>query len=142
MSYATQAQLTERYGEPMLIAATDRGAVPLGVPDSAAVGRALVAADGVIDAYLGARYALPLSSIPDIIVNLALEIGIFKLHAYDAPPKLREDHDAAMRMLREIADGRVRLNVAGIETPSTGGTGARITDRERPITAENMTGFI
>lgn len=142
MSYATQAQLTERYGEPMLIAATDRGAVPLGVPDAAAVGRALVAADGVIDAYLGARYALPLSSVPDIIVNLALEIGIFKLHAYDTAPKLREDHDAAMRTLRDIADGRVRLNLAGIETPGTGGTGARITDRERPITAENMTGYI
>lgn len=142
MSYASQTDLTTRYGEAMLIAATDRGAVPLGVPDADAVGRALAAADGVIDAYLGGRYALPLSSVPDQVVTLACEIAIYKLHPYDAAPKLKEDHDAAMRMLRDIADGRVRLNAAGIETPGTGGTGARMTDRERPMTAENMGGFI
>lgn len=142
MSYATQEDLTNRYGEAMLIAATDRGAVPLGVPDAEAVGRALVAADGVIDAYLGGRYALPLSSVPDQVVTIAMEIAIYKLHAYDAAPKLKDDHDAALRMLRDIADGRVKLNVAGVEATGTGGTGARITDRERPMTAENMTGFI
>jgi phage gp36-like protein len=142
MSYANQTDLTRRYGLAMLVAATDRGAVPMGVPDADAVASALAAADGVIDAYLGGRYALPLSSVPDQIVTVAMEIAIYKLHAYDCPPKLKDDHDAALRMLRDIADGRVKLNLAGVEAAGTGDTGARITDRERPFTADNMTGYI
>ncbi len=142
MPYATQAQLNERYGEAMLIAATDRGPVPTGVPDAAVIARALASADDVIDLFLRDRYTLPLAEVPPVLADLAQAIAIWKLHPYDAGQKLKDEYDAAMKMLRDIADGRGRLGVAGVETPGTGGTGAQMTDRERPMTAENMTGFI
>ena len=142
MPYATQAQLTKRYGEAMLVAATDRGSVPAGVPDAAVIADALAEADAVIDGYLAGRYALPLAQVPPLLADLAKALTIWKLHPYDAAPKLKDEYDAAMRMLRDIADGRVKLQLSGVETPGTGDTGAQMTDRERPMTAENMTGFI
>ncbi len=45
-------------------------------------------------------------------------------------------------MLTDIAKGVIRLPVEGIESPGTGGTGVRITDRERPMTTDNLKGFI
>ncbi|MFN3971247.1 MAG: gp436 family protein [Gemmobacter sp.] len=142
MTYATEAQLIERYGEPMLTAATDRGPVPTGAPDPASLARALASADAVIDGYLAARYALPLAEVPPLLADLAQAIAIWRLHPYATDPKLKEDFESAMRTLRDIADGRVRLALAGAEVPGTGGTGARITDRERPFTEGNMKGFI
>ena len=41
MTYATLDLLTNRVGEAMLIALTDRGEVPLGVVDTDVLGRAL-----------------------------------------------------------------------------------------------------
>ena len=142
MPYATADQLIERYGEPMLVAATDRGAVPTGAPDQAAIARALAAADAVIDGFLASRYALPLASVPPLLADIAQAIAIFRLHPYAADPKLKEDHADAMRMLRDIADGRVRLSLVGVEPPGTGETGAQFTDRDRPMTEVALRGFI
>jgi phage gp36-like protein len=142
MTYATADQLTERYGEQMLVAATDRGAVPTGAPDAATIARALASADAVIDGFLASRYALPLAEVPPLLADIAQAIAIFRLHPYATDPKLKEDHADAMRMLRDIADGRVRLSLAGIEAPGTGDTGAQFTDRERPMTEASMKGFI
>lgn len=142
MSYATLAQLTERYGEPMLVAATDRGPVPTGAVDAGAVDRALAGADALIDSFISARYRLPLAEVPPVLADLAQAIAIWRLHPYAGDPKLKADHDDAMRILRDIADGRVRLPVEGVEPEGTGGGGAQLTDRARPMTEDNLRGFI
>jgi len=45
-------------------------------------------------------------------------------------------------MLRDIGAGVVRLSVAGAKPGVSGGTGVRITDRERPLTEANLKGFV
>lgn len=142
MTYATLTQLVERYGEPMLVAATDRGPVPTGTVDADAVGRALAGANALIDGFIGARYRLPLAEVPPLLADLAQAVAIWRLHPYAGDPKLKADHDDALRILRDIAEGRVRLPVEGIEPEGTGGGGARLTDRSRPMTEDNMQGFI
>ena len=142
MPYATLQDLAYRYGTALLVSLTDRAAVPTGAIDAAVVARALADAEATIDGYLAGRYALPLGTVPGLVADLARAIAIYKLHLSAPDPKIKDDHDQAMRTLRDIAAGTVKLGVAGVETPSTGGTGARITDRERPLTAENLKGFI
>lgn len=142
MSYTTLAQLTDRYGLALLIGLTDRAAVPTGVVDTAVVDRALADTDAVIDGYLAGRYALPLVQVPGLIADLAQAIAIWKLHIYAPDPKIKDDYDQALRALREIATGAVRIPVAGLDPVSTGGTGVRVTDRERPFSADAMKGFI
>lgn len=142
MTYATQQQLTDRYGEAALIALTDQGAVALGVVDVAVIARALTDTDAMIDGYLAARYSLPLADVPPLLSDLAQVIAIWKLHRYEPDPKIAKDYDNARHLLRDIASGAVRVPIAGAEPAATGGSGARITDRERPMTAENLKGFI
>lgn len=142
MTYATQQQLTDRFGTAMLTGLTDRGAVATGEVDADVLARALADTDAVIDGYLAARYSLPLAEVPALIADLAQAIAIWKLHSFEPDPKIKADYQDALRTLRDIASGAVRIPVAGLEPAVTDGSGARMTDRERPFTADNLKGFI
>lgn len=142
MTYTTLDQLTERFGAQVLLSLTDRGPVQTGIVDGDVVARALADTDAVIDGYLQSRYALPVTSVPTLLSDLAQSIAIYKLHVYQPDPKIEEDYKNAMRSLREIADGRIVLTIAGQAAAGTGGSGARITDRARPLTETNLKGFI
>jgi phage gp36-like protein len=142
VTYATQQQLTDRYGLAMLVALTDRGEEATGTIDPAVLTRVLADTDAMIDGYLMARYALPLSTVPPLVTDLAQVIAIWKLHTSEPDPKIKADYDAAMRQLADVSKGILRLPVAGIEPPTSGASGARITDRERPFTEANMKGWI
>lgn len=142
MPYVTLAQLIDRYGEPTLVAVTDRGQHSTGVIDAAVVARAIADADATIDGYLARRYALPLSAPQPMLARLAGSIVFYALHVFQPDEKIVAEHKEAVAMLREIAAGTVALTAAGAEAPQTGGTGARITDRERQMSQDNMGGFI
>ncbi len=121
MPYATLQHLTDRHGEGRLIALTDRGPVALGVIETTVVDRALADTDAVIDGYLAGRYALPLMATPALVADIAQAIALWKLHATEPEAKIKADYDAAMRSLREIAQGIVQLSVAGVEPAASGG---------------------
>lgn len=142
MPYATQQQLIDKFGVTMLVHLTDRGPVPTGLIDAAVVARVLADADAEIDGYLAGRYALPMAVVPPVVTNLALVIAIYQLHTFEPDPKIIRDYDQAMKRLREISNGTVMIPAAGLEPERVEGSGARITDRERPFTADNLKGFI
>ena len=140
MPYNDLAKLTARFGEDLLLQLADRdgsGAVDAGVVDGA-----IADTDAVIDGYLAGRYKLPLASTPPMLADLAAAITIYKLHTYSPDDKIAEDYKDAMRALREIASGTIRLPAEGVEPEGTGASGVRVTDRERPMTEDNMKGFI
>lgn len=141
-AYTTLAALTARFGTDMLIRVTDRAVLPTGEIDAAAVAKACDDATALIDGYLAGRYALPLAEVPPLIAALAEDVAIYRLHAYEPDSKIKADYEAAIRSLRDIAAGTIRLSVAGVQPPSTGSTGAVFTDRERPMTEANLKGFI
>lgn len=140
MTYVTQAQLIDRFGEQMLISLTDRGTDALGVVDTDVINRALAETDALIDGYLAGRYALPLTVAQPMLVGIAGAITIYNLHIFEAPPKIEADYKAAIRQLEQLALGTIKLTAAGVEAPSTGTTGVQITDRARPFTEENLSG--
>lgn len=142
MTYATLQNLTERYGAEMLLGITDRATPPAGVIDSTVVDRALANADATINGRLGTRYAVPLVETPPEIREIAEAIAIWKLHVYKPDEKIEADYKEAMKTLEGMAAGSVVLNAQTLAPVETGGSGARLTDRERPLTAENMKGYI
>lgn len=142
MTYATQADLVERYGEQMLIDLTDRATPAAGTIDSGVVDRALADTDAAIDGYLKGRYALPLATTPPLLRDLAQAIAVYKLHRNTVSNKVSEDYDGALRMLRDIGRGALRLDVAGIEPAASGTSGVRTSDRARDLTPDNMKGFV
>lgn len=142
MTYATLQGLTDRFGTDMIGRLTDRADPPSGAVDATLVAKVLVDVDGIIDGYLRARYETPLSEVPPQVVDIALAIAVYRLHRWEPDPKIRRDYEDALRSLREIASGTIRLTTATNAPAQIGGTGARMTDRERPLTAENLKGFI
>lgn len=142
MAYTDLDALAARFGERMLIALTDRAQTPSGTIDLAALDRALAETDALIDGYLAVRYRLPLADTPALVAALAQDIAIWKLHPGAPDAKVEADYKAAIRTLEALSNGSVRLNAAGAEPATTGGGGARSTDRERPMTAGNLKGFI
>jgi phage gp36-like protein len=140
VNYATLDALSDRLGADTLLQLADRSGA--GVVDQGVVDRALADTDAVIDASLAVRYRLPLAAVPAIVVDLALSIASYKLHRFAPDEKIKDDYDQALRDLRDIADGRKRLDLDGREPVGSGGGGVVVTDRERPLSAKSMTGFI
>lgn len=142
MTYATQQQLIDRFGQQNLVNLTDRAVVATGSIDGAVIVQALTDADALIDGSLSVRYNLPLVTVPPLVVNLAQVIAYWNLHITEPDAKTRTDYEDARRTLRDIADGRVRIPAAGLEPVTAGSGGVMVTVRERPFTEATMTGFI
>ncbi len=140
MPYATLQDLIDRYGEEELVGLTDRGEPRTGTIDETVAGRALADADALIDGYVGRRYRLPLSSIPAQLVPVACAIARAGLWKDAAPDAVKANFDAAMRTLRDISDGRLVLEVAGIEPPAAVG-GVQHVGPDRVFTADALKDF-
>lgn len=142
-SYTDLVRLTARFGADMLVRLTDRADVATLQIDGAVVAKACNDTQALIDGYLAARYALPLAEVPPLVSALAEDIAIWRLSIFETDPKLKADYEAAMRSLRDISTGTIRLpGAAGVETPTVSESGAQYTDRERPLTEATMKGFI
>lgn len=141
MTYATIDHLLDRYGSRLLVQLTDRGELATGEIDTDIVDRALADTDAAINGRL-VKYRLPLTDVPELLVDLAQVIAIYKLHRFQPDPKIEADYKDAMATLRDISTGIVSLSIAGAEVPGSDGNGVRITDRERPLTADNLKGYI
>jgi phage gp36-like protein len=142
MTYCTLAQLTDRFGEKMLRQLTDRATPPAGAIDTAVTDRALADTDALIDGYLAGRYVLPLTETPALLADLAQTISIYKLHSQTVAQKITDDYAQALKTLRDISTGIIRLGVAGIEPATNNASGVRTTDRAREMTPDTLRGFI
>ncbi|MES2754883.1 MAG: DUF1320 domain-containing protein [Pseudomonadota bacterium] len=142
MTYATTEQLIERFGESMLVQLTDREAFPTGEIAADVVARALAGTDAEINGSLAKRYRLPLAAVPELVIELAIAIAIYKLHRFAPDPKIEKDYERALAKLRQIAIGDVLLDVAGVEPTTSGAGGVVASDRPRDMTPGNLAGFI
>lgn len=142
MAYCTLQDLQDRIGSPALVDLTDRGEVPTGAIDVAVVERAIADADAVIDGFVGVKYALPLPAVPSVVADLSKSIALYKLHPYQPDEKIATDYKDAIAMLRMIAEGKAKLPLPSGEPKAQGGSGARVTDRDRPMTEAGLKSFI
>ncbi|MEL7098286.1 MAG: DUF1320 domain-containing protein [Pseudomonadota bacterium] len=141
-AYCTQTDLQNIYGEPSLIRLTDRGEVATGTVNVAAVTAAIAKAGNEIDGYLAARYAMPLTTVPPLVKELAEDMSFYYLHAFNVDDLVKDKYEAAIARLKDIAKGTIRLPIAEGEIETTGESGAVATDRDRPMTADSLKGFI
>jgi phage gp36-like protein len=100
--YATRLDLEQRYGADEV--AQRESMLPAG-----AVDRMLSDADATINGYLANRYALPLSVVPDNLVQVASALARYSLLGDSAIERARDDFRDAMAWLRDVAAGRVLL---------------------------------
>ena len=126
MSYCTQQDLIDRYGEEELIQLTDRERA--GAIDTQRVADAIDAATAIIDSRLGGRYSLPIDPVPLILERIAVKLAWLTLmdDANQMDDGLRRDREALLRELDAIGSGRISIGVdASGGKPASGNT-ARI----------------
>ena len=115
--YCTQSDLITRFGQAELVQLTDTtGSNQI---DAAVVAQAIADAEAEIDAYLTARYDLPLASVPANLERIACDIARYRLYA-DRPTDLVDlRYRDALRYLEQVGRGAIAL--ASSPAPDTGG---------------------
>ena len=142
LAYIDRTGLEERFGldEIAQLLDDDRsGAESAG--ESAALTRACEDATAQIDGYLGARYTLPLSYVPALVVGWAADIARFRLWDEQAPEEVRRRFEDVLAQLRDLAKGLISLppDAAGTPAASQGGMGGYSADRI--FTMDTLKGF-
>lgn len=115
-TYCTQPDMLERFGEPELLARTDR--VGTGAIDPVLLARAIDDANAEVDAYVARRYTLPLLVVPPALKRVACDLARAGLYADQTTEEVRARLADARRFLRDIADGRVTLGVDLVQEPA------------------------
>ncbi|SDK31961.1 gp436 family protein [Billgrantia gudaonensis] len=119
MPYCTQADLVERFGENELLdlAADDTGTAI----DATIVDRAIEDAAGEIDGYVAAAgNSVPLESPPRIVTAVACDIARYRLYDDRATEQVTKRYDDAMKFLRAVAKGDVKLGISAPAEASAG----------------------
>lgn len=118
MSYATQTDLEELLPEKVLIGLTDDE--NLGVVHSGRVEAALEKASVTINRYLGKRYSLPFTEVPEPLTGLCVDLAGYLLHLRrnQVSELWQKQYENAIKYLGELSRG---LHSLGIEDPA--GTG-------------------
>ena len=110
MPYATLADLIERAGQAEILQIADRDRD--GTPDPAVIAAAIEDADNVVNGYVGAKYALPLPAVPDLVRTWSVSIARHVLHRNGAPEHVAVDYKDAITALKDVARGLIALPVA------------------------------
>jgi phage gp36-like protein len=104
---------------------------------------AIATADGDIVGYLQERYALPLSSTPEIIKNISVDLAIYWLYSrrdIDNPVRTARNKDALAK-LRGIAEGKISLGLASPESETGGSIQSTTEDTDRIFDGDTMANF-
>ncbi|MCT6700919.1 gp436 family protein [Rheinheimera sp. 4Y26] len=80
----------------------------------------LTTASATIDSYLTGRYPLPLNVVPVILVGICADLTRYALYRNAVPELVKERYLAAIRWLRDVADGKASLGLSTAhEAPAT-----------------------
>lgn len=118
MTYATQQDLIDAFGESELIAQTDIDPVQTSAIVAARVTRAIAAAEGEVEGYLAARYQVPLATTPANVRQAVCDIARYRLYRDNAPELVVENYKAAVRLCRDISAGTVKLPLPTGDEPA------------------------
>lgn len=114
MSYIVTQDLIDELGEKKLIQLTDNDGAD--AVNEARVDKAIAYGEGTFDSYARTRYTIPVTATPRVKATV-LDLAVFHLYKSrssvdDGVYKVRKDaHDAALKFLHSLADGRAALDV-------------------------------
>lgn len=140
MTYATQQDLIERFGEQELIQLTDRVNIPVSTIDDVVVTRALTDASAFADGYLKKVMALPLNVVPPVLTKNIADIARYYLHgkSADKDSAVTRAYNEAVAFLRDVARGTVELTDGGEVPAAAGGGSVQATAPDRVFTRDSL----
>jgi phage gp36-like protein len=130
MAYATIADMESARSAELIRKLSDKNKT--GQRDDAVLHAALARASSLADAYIDKKYAVPLASPPDYLVEAVIDVAVYRLvpDAMIGTDEFRKRYDDAIKLFKEIGKGEVTLAGAtpidaGTADPATGATGSK-----------------
>jgi len=140
MAYSTQSDILDQMDEDVLIQLTDDD--DAGVVDADVVTQKIADADALIDGYCGARYSVPFTTVPALVLKFSVDIAIYNLYGRrkGAPEDRRNRFKEAVDFLKGVAAGN---NSLGENDPAAGETSFELSTNnpDRIFTRDKMQGF-
>ncbi len=138
MTYATKENMVDQFGEQELIMLTKADEAI----DDDVLNRVLLDADALINGYLASKYSLPLSTVPEMLTLIASDIAYYRLQAEGASETSQKRYNDAIKMLRDIADGKIKVpSVAGLEPADTSNEAVMEAIPDRLFSSESLKGY-
>ena len=127
MTYASQEDIVDLYGEDLLVRLTDT--TRSNAIDTVVVGRGLQSADDIINSYVSERYTLPLPMVPGVLRECGVDIAVYKiaLSTTKKTPEMRQRYEDAIALLERIGSGKAGLGlIPGDDDPPIDSTPTRV----------------
>ena len=141
-AYVTKAGLIAQYSEQDLVRLTDHDNVPPTTIDDAVVNTAIADAESYADTYLRSRHALPLPTVPAVLVR---HVGTIAWWYLTGPNRASEAdrgaYEDARKWLEAIAAGKATLVEADGDQVAGGKADVRIAGPDRIMTTDNLQGY-
>lgn len=125
MTYCTQQDLIDRFGQLKLVQLTDRENKPATTINETTVAKHIDDAVSTIDSYIAKRVALPLATVPPVLTKVAVDLSWYFLLGASVgkdDPAAAAYRDA-IRWLENVAKGLVIIGDVEGETPAPAGGG-------------------
>lgn len=71
----------------------------------------LLDAESMVNGFLASRYAIPLATVPRLVVTVLCDVARYQLYDDLATETIKNKYDEAMKLLKSIANGQVNLGV-------------------------------
>lgn len=142
MPYSTLDDMKKLLPEDAIVRLTDDE--DTGSINQGRVDEAIAQADAEIDAYLGGRYCVPLSTTPPVIKKLSVDIAIYNLYSrtLQSVPEVRAwRYQNAMRTLADISRGLVSLGVGPAPGAAESASETNRAGGESVFSRETLEGF-
>lgn len=141
MAYCTLDDILAMMDEAEVIRYTDDNNA--GYINTDVTGKAIAGAGALIDSHLAVRYSVPVSPVPDILVDLAVDIAIYKICSRrgQSPEEIRKKFEDAVKYLEKVAAGKIVLSGASAAPTGAGSDAVAITGSTRIFSRDTMKGF-
>ena len=115
--YCTLDDIQKQVIQDSLIQLTDDN--QLGVIDTDVIQEAISYSGTLIDGYLRGRYTLPLSTVPEIIKIIAVDLSIYRLYSRrfqtEMPDAIKEKYNHSSKILEQIQRGKILPDIESEE---------------------------
>lgn len=138
--YCTLTDMINRFELTELIQLSD--SAHIGMIDDAVVNAAISDASNLIDGYISGRYALPLQSVPSVLISICANIARYNMYDNAVTDVVQRNYDAAIRFLEQVGTGKIKMGLSADNTQPESDQTISIESSESVFARSRAKGFI